>query len=424
MDSEYPNNSESQIIFHSVLWLFQLGSWRGVWGFFWSLLPITNDLANSSSSSLIIISFGCLLQNAAMENASLQQQGGGRELRCNCCITLTHIHRHMHVHSLFSSPFINWLYQYTWYIISVYSFWYITHFCLYSLFSAASENVRVEVEKGYNIGEILQAMLKGKSVWCLTLFSCQSWTDCLISCEQDNRLSCPHQQHDAGPAKHCMLVLAKHLAELHHLGLVCIAVIYKVGISYTTSTWQIYELKKKKKPCKIAGETCLKKCPPQNLTLPSSLKKILSAFLGCLHHRVPILPEYLSSGRVCPSREALYLEFSVCLESSQMLSHYHVCFSSVHTECNTAWFSLSLVDNSSWIECESESIQGKASSLLSGATQGLQQTSLSLTHPGQSLSLSKCYGFSIPQTLLFVHMKAFASLRQVSKQPRFLLCNT
>lgn len=63
-----------------------------------------------------------------------------------------------------SVPLLLTDYQYTWYIISVYSFWYITHFFLYSLFSASSETDRVKVEKGYNIAEILQAVLKGKSV--------------------------------------------------------------------------------------------------------------------------------------------------------------------------------------------------------------------------------------------------------------------
>jgi len=83
------------------------------------------------------------------------------------------------------------------------------------------------VEKGYKVGEILQAMLKYKK---------EGWSGeavgnsvqlpvCLKTREQGHCLSCPCQQHDAGPAKQSMLMSAKNLAELHHLRLIYTPVI-------------------------------------------------------------------------------------------------------------------------------------------------------------------------------------------------------
>lgn len=99
MDSEYQNNSESQITFHSVFIIF-LSNWtmNSSLSCVWNLLPFTKG---SSFSPFLIIPFGSLLQNPSMENVRLQQQDGSRGLRCICYIMLTHTH--MHVHSPFSS---------------------------------------------------------------------------------------------------------------------------------------------------------------------------------------------------------------------------------------------------------------------------------------------------------------------------------
>lgn len=132
------------------------------------------------------------------------------------------------------------------------------------------------------------------------------------------------------------------------------------------------------------GKSDWKNIGHKNYHLPTSLEKILCAFLACLHHSVPILPKCYSSGRVWPSAEGHKLFTSsfhwVWSQAQETLGRYQVCFSSELTECNTAWFSLHLSDNCPWMEWESGSIQGKVNSLLSGGTQGLQQTSLSLTH--------------------------------------------
>lgn len=90
MDSEHPNNSEPQITFHSVFIIF-LSTWT---------MKSSLSCVQSSSSPLVIIQFGSLLQNPAMENSSLQQQDGGRGLRYICYIVLTHTHRHMCAQSL------------------------------------------------------------------------------------------------------------------------------------------------------------------------------------------------------------------------------------------------------------------------------------------------------------------------------------
>ncbi|KAM6384299.1 LOW QUALITY PROTEIN: A-kinase anchor protein 3 [Alca torda] len=53
-------------------------------------------------------------------------------------------------------------YQYIWYITPVYRFWFTTHFCCVSGFPQLQKLSSVAVEKGYKVGEILQAMLKYK----------------------------------------------------------------------------------------------------------------------------------------------------------------------------------------------------------------------------------------------------------------------
>lgn len=74
-------------------------------------------------------------------------------------------------------------------------------------------------------------------------------------------------------------------------------------------------------------------------------KKKLCALLDCLHHKVPVLPEYLSSGRIWPRQRDL--KFSLHLESSpgdtnfvsplHTLNAIQLCFPSVCKASAHGW---------------------------------------------------------------------------------------
>lgn len=152
--------------------------------------------------------------------------------------------------------------------------------------------------------------------------------------------------------------------------------------------------------------------------------QILHILLGCFHRSscpswVPFFRQSLSP---CRGVQGLYPEFSLFLESSpgdieSLPGLFLLC---------THWMQysliLSLLDNFSSMKLESGSIKGKASSLLSGSNQGLQQTSLSLMHSSQSLSPSKLYGFSISPALLFIPWKNLRVWDWCPNNQVFLFC--